>query len=53
MPVHIHCSETEEEVTNCVDAHGVSPVGLLDRLAYSARAPCSHMACGWTTTTSR
>ena len=31
IPVQIHCSETEDEVTNCRTAHGVSPVGLLDR----------------------
>jgi 5-methylthioadenosine/S-adenosylhomocysteine deaminase len=31
VPVQIHCSETEEEVSNCRAAHGVSPVGLLHR----------------------
>jgi len=31
IPVQIHCAETEEEVSSCRTAHGVSPVGLLDR----------------------
>ena len=31
IPVQIHCSETEDEVADCRTAHGVSPVGLLDR----------------------
>jgi 5-methylthioadenosine/S-adenosylhomocysteine deaminase len=31
IPVQIHCSETQEEVRSCREAHGVSPVGLLDR----------------------
>lgn len=31
VPIHIHCSETEEEVERCRADHGVSPVGLLDR----------------------
>jgi len=31
IPVQIHCAETEDEVANCRSAHGVSPVGLLDR----------------------
>jgi 5-methylthioadenosine/S-adenosylhomocysteine deaminase len=31
ISVQIHCSETEEEVESCRAAHGVSPVGLLDR----------------------
>ncbi|MBK9181141.1 MAG: amidohydrolase [Acidimicrobiales bacterium] len=32
LPVHIHCSETEREVHDCVAAHGVRPVIYLDRL---------------------
>jgi 5-methylthioadenosine/S-adenosylhomocysteine deaminase len=32
LPVQIHLSETEEEVTNCLDAHGVRPAFHLDRL---------------------
>jgi 5-methylthioadenosine/S-adenosylhomocysteine deaminase len=32
LPVHIHCSETEDEVTNCVAAHGVRPAPYLDGL---------------------
>jgi 5-methylthioadenosine/S-adenosylhomocysteine deaminase len=30
MPIHVHLSETREEVKNCMDKHGVSPVKLLD-----------------------
>lgn len=30
--VHIHCSETEDEVADCVEAHGVRPAAYLDRL---------------------
>ncbi len=29
---HIHLSETEQEVSDCVDAHGVRPAAYLDRL---------------------
>jgi 5-methylthioadenosine/S-adenosylhomocysteine deaminase len=32
LAVHIHLSETEDEVTNCVDEHGVRPAAYLDRL---------------------
>jgi 5-methylthioadenosine/S-adenosylhomocysteine deaminase len=32
LPVQIHLSETEEEVANCLDAHGVRPAFHLDRL---------------------
>jgi 5-methylthioadenosine/S-adenosylhomocysteine deaminase len=32
LPVQIHLSETEQEVTDCVSAHGVRPVPYLDRL---------------------
>jgi 5-methylthioadenosine/S-adenosylhomocysteine deaminase len=31
LPVHIHISETEQEVADCVAAHGVRPVAYLDR----------------------
>jgi 5-methylthioadenosine/S-adenosylhomocysteine deaminase len=31
LPVHIHISETEHEVADCVAAHGVRPVAYLDR----------------------
>ena len=30
--VHIHCSETEHEVNECVAAHGVRPAHYLDRI---------------------
>ena len=32
MPVQIHLSETEEEVTRCVAEHGVRPAEYLDRV---------------------
>jgi 5-methylthioadenosine/S-adenosylhomocysteine deaminase len=32
LPVHIHLSETEQEVSDCLDAHGVRPAAYLDRL---------------------
>jgi 5-methylthioadenosine/S-adenosylhomocysteine deaminase len=31
LPVHIHLSETEQEVHDCVAAHGVRPAEYLDR----------------------
>ena len=32
LPVQIHLSETEEEVSDCVGKHGVRPAAYLDRL---------------------
>jgi len=32
LPVHIHLSETEHEVTECIERHGVRPAQYLDRL---------------------
>jgi 5-methylthioadenosine/S-adenosylhomocysteine deaminase len=32
LPVHIHVSETEDEVSRCVEAHGARPAEYLDRL---------------------
>ncbi len=32
LPVHIHLSETEAEVEDCVEKHGVRPAVYLDRL---------------------
>jgi 5-methylthioadenosine/S-adenosylhomocysteine deaminase len=32
LPVHIHLSETEREVTDCIAAHGLRPAAYLDRL---------------------
>jgi len=32
IPVQIHASETEREVDDCVAAHGVRPIELLDRV---------------------
>jgi len=31
LPIHIHLSETEKEVADCVTAHGVRPAAYLDR----------------------
>jgi 5-methylthioadenosine/S-adenosylhomocysteine deaminase len=31
-PVHIHLSETQQEVTDCIRAHGERPAAYLDRL---------------------
>jgi 5-methylthioadenosine/S-adenosylhomocysteine deaminase len=32
VPVHIHLSETEQEVSDCVAEHGLRPAAYLDRL---------------------
>ena len=32
LPVHIHLSETEREVSDCLERHGVRPAAYLDRL---------------------
>jgi 5-methylthioadenosine/S-adenosylhomocysteine deaminase len=32
FPVHIHLSETEQEMTDCVNEHGLRPAQYLDRL---------------------
>jgi 5-methylthioadenosine/S-adenosylhomocysteine deaminase len=32
VPVHIHLSETEQEVDDCLEQHGVRPAAYLDRL---------------------
>jgi 5-methylthioadenosine/S-adenosylhomocysteine deaminase len=32
IPIHIHLSETEREVTDCLERHGVRPAVYLDRL---------------------
>jgi len=32
LPIHIHLAETEREVRECLDAHGVRPAHYLDRL---------------------
>ncbi len=32
LPVHIHLSETEQEVADCVEQHGLRPAAYLDRL---------------------
>ena len=42
LAVHIHLSETEDEVTNCVGAHGTRPAAYLDQLGLLGPA---HVAC--------
>jgi 5-methylthioadenosine/S-adenosylhomocysteine deaminase len=32
LPIHIHLSETEQEVKDCVERHGLRPAAYLDRL---------------------
>jgi len=32
LPIHIHLSETEQEVRDCIEQHGVRPAAYLDRL---------------------
>ena len=32
VPIQIHLSETREEVSDCIDAHGLRPAAYLDRL---------------------
>jgi 5-methylthioadenosine/S-adenosylhomocysteine deaminase len=32
LPIHIHLSETEQEVAECLDRHGTRPAAYLDRL---------------------
>jgi 5-methylthioadenosine/S-adenosylhomocysteine deaminase len=32
LPIHIHLSETEGEVNDCIDRHGLRPAQYLDRL---------------------
>ncbi|MDX6601775.1 MAG: 5-methylthioadenosine/S-adenosylhomocysteine deaminase [Solirubrobacterales bacterium] len=32
LPIHIHLSETEQEVDDCIERHGVRPAAYLDRL---------------------
>lgn len=43
IPVQIHASETEQEVDDCLAAHGLRPVELLDRVGLlSPRALLAH-----------
>ena len=52
LPVQIHLSETEQEVDDCLEAHGVRPAVYLDGSGCSARARCSPTASGSTTPSS-
>ena len=43
VPVHIHLSETEQEVADCVEAHGKRPAAYLDELGLlSERTVLAH-----------
>jgi 5-methylthioadenosine/S-adenosylhomocysteine deaminase len=43
VPLHIHLSETEEEVRECLERHGARPAAYLDRLgALSERTVLAH-----------
>jgi len=43
IPIHIHLSETEDEVSGCVERHGVRPAAYLDRLGMlSERTVLAH-----------
>jgi 5-methylthioadenosine/S-adenosylhomocysteine deaminase len=45
LPIHIHLSETEQEVSDCVAAHGVRPATYLDRIGLlGARTVLAHGA---------
>lgn len=47
-PIHIHCSETESEVKDCVEKHGFTPVAYLDQLGLlNERCILAH--CVWLT----
>jgi len=46
LPVHIHLAETEQEVSDCVEAHGVRTAAYLDSVGMlSERALLAH--CVW------
>ena len=38
LPIHIHLSETEQEVDDCLAAHGLRPAAYLDRPRHAERA---------------
>ena len=43
LPIHIHLSETEQEVQDCVERYGLRPAAYLDRLgALSERTVLAH-----------
>ncbi len=43
LPIHIHLSETEQEVDDCLEQHGVRPAVYLDRLgALNERTVLAH-----------
>ncbi len=43
LPLHIHLSETEEEVSECLERHGMRPAAYLDRLgALGPRTVLAH-----------
>ena len=47
-PVHIHTSETRQEVANCHAEHGMYPIEYLDSIGFLEEGTvCAH--CGWVT----
>jgi 5-methylthioadenosine/S-adenosylhomocysteine deaminase len=43
LPIHIHLFETEQEVVDCVELHGVRPAAYLDRIgALNERTVLAH-----------
>ena len=48
LPVHIHLSETEHEVSDCIEALAPGPPPTSTRSACSASGPCSPTASGST-----
>ena len=47
--IHIHLSETEKEVNDCVSQHGKRQAALLDECGILTPGPSRRMAAGWTT----
>jgi 5-methylthioadenosine/S-adenosylhomocysteine deaminase len=45
VPVHIHLSETRDEVEGCLDRHGVRPAVLLDRCGVLGPATIAAHGC--------
>jgi 5-methylthioadenosine/S-adenosylhomocysteine deaminase len=45
VPVHIHLSETRDEVDGCLDRHGVRPAVLLDRCGVLGPATIAAHGC--------
>ena len=46
QPIHIHCSETRSEHTECIGRHGLTPVGLFEKLGMM-ESPMYLAHCVW------